>query len=141
MTIHLATTTADIAACYPVMQQLRPHISAEEFLPRIRQQMESGYLLAYLKNGEDVVAVAGFRLGLNLAWGRFLYVDDLVTLAESRSYGYGKGLLAWLHDYAAEHGCAQLHLDSGLQREAAHRFYLREGMTKASYHFSLSLGD
>ena len=29
------------------------------------------------------------RLGENLAWGRYLYVDDLVTLPAQRSLGHG----------------------------------------------------
>ncbi len=139
MNIQRATNDTEISACFPVMRQLRPHISEEAFLPRIREQQQSGYQLAYIEDEGEIVAVAGFRLGLNLAWGRFLYVDDLVTLSSKRSSGYGKRLLSWLHDYAVEHGCEQLHLDSGMQREEAHRFYLREGMSKASYHFVDSL--
>ena len=135
MIIQLATTDTEITACYPVMKELRPHISEAEFLPRVREQQQTGYLLAYLEDDGEAVAVAGFRLGLNLAWGRFLYVDDFVTLPQKRSNGYGKQLLSWLQGYAIEHGCDQLHLDSGMQREEAHRFYLREGMSKAGYHF------
>ena len=82
-----------------------------------------------------MVAVAGFRVGENLAWGRFLYVDDLVILPEHRSKGYGAKLLAWLKGKAAMEGCEQMHLDSGIQRKEAHRFYEREGMTMASLHF------
>jgi len=32
----------------------------------------------------------------------------------------------------------QLHLDSGVQRYMAHKFYLREGFIIASHHFSIS---
>jgi hypothetical protein len=46
-------------------------------------------------------------------------------------------MLAWLIQHAAEKGCAGLHLDSGVQRKDAHRFYLREGMTLAAYHFKI----
>jgi GNAT superfamily N-acetyltransferase len=84
---------------------------------------------------DRVVAVAGFRIGENLAWGRFLYVDDLATLPAHRSKGYGAKLLSWLMELAAKEGCQQMHLDSGIQRKDAHRFYEREGMTMASFHF------
>lgn len=140
MNIRLATTDSEIAACYPVMRELRPHIAAEEFVVRIRRQERDGYRLAFVAEAGAPVAVAGFRLGENLAWGRFLYVDDLVTLAARRSQGHGAALLAWLRDYAARAGCRQFHLDSGLQRQDAHRFYEREGMTKASYHFVTTIG-
>lgn len=136
MNIRLATTDAEIAACYPVMRELRPHIAQEQFLSRVRDQEKSGYRLAVVQGPDGVVAVAGFRVGENLAWGRFLYVDDLVTLAAQRSKGYGAMLLAWLKEYAAKEGCLQLHLDSGIHRKEAHRFYEREGMTMTSLHFA-----
>lgn len=96
-----------------------------------------GYRLACVDvPAAGFVAAAGFRLSENLAWGRFLYVDDLVTRSEYRSKGYGTTLLSWLKDYAAQAGCVQLHLDSGIQRKDAHRFYEREGLCVAGYHFS-----
>ncbi|MGB3942536.1 MAG: GNAT family N-acetyltransferase [Candidatus Manganitrophaceae bacterium] len=135
MEIRLATSDDDIAACYPVMWELRPHILESAFVSRVRSQEKSGYRLAYIRAGSGPVAVAGFRIGENLAWGRFLYLDDLVTLESRRSRGYGAALLTWLTDFAAKEGCRQIHLDSGIQRKEAHRFYEREGMALASFHF------
>ncbi len=135
MNIHIAITETEITACYPVMRELRPHIAEEQFLSRVRGQERAGYRLVYIQEPTGVVAVAGFRVGENLAWGRFLYIDDLVTLPGHRSKGYGAKLLAWLKEKAAMEGCEQMHLDSGIQRKEAHRFYEREGMTMASLHF------
>lgn len=138
-TIHIAETPAEIADCFPVIAQLRPHLEREEFITRAQQQTVAGYRLAYLSVDGRVQAVAGYRITENLAWGRFLYVDDLVTDEAARSRGYGKALLAWLAEHARQNGCAQLHLDSGMQRKDAHRFYLREGMDNAGFHFSTRL--
>lgn len=135
MDIRLATTDAEIEACHGVMRHLRPHVAREEFVARVRRQQAGGFHLAALWEHGRPVAVAGFRLGDNLAWGRFLYVDDLVTDPALRSRGHGRALLAWLADHARERGCAELHLDSGVQRIDAHRFYEREGMQRTSYHF------
>jgi len=135
MNIRIAASDCEIAACYPVMQALRPHIAEDEFLSRVRRQEKTGYRLAFVEQADGVVAAAGFRIGENLAWGRFLYVDDLVTLPANRSTGFGAGLLAWLRDFAVKQGCTQLHLDSGIQREDAHRFYAREGLSMTSFHF------
>jgi len=135
MKIRIATTDAEIEACWPVMRELRPHIAEDHFVFQIRHQEPSGYRLAYVQESDGVVAVAGFRIDENLAWGRFLYVDDLVTLPGQRSKGYGAKLLSWLKGQAAKHGCEQIHLDSGTQRKEAHRFYEREGMVLASFHF------
>ncbi len=136
MNIRTATTDAEIAACFPVMRELRPHIAEDEFLSRVRGQQNTGYRLAYVLEADAVVAVAGFRIGENLAWGRFMYVDDLVTLPAHRSRGHGARLLSWLRQQAASEGCQQLHLDSGMQRKDAHRFYEREGMAITGFHFA-----
>ncbi|MHB8921626.1 MAG: GNAT family N-acetyltransferase [Halothiobacillus sp.] len=139
MIIHIATTDSDIAACYPVMCELRPHVAEDQFLSRVRSQEKSGYRLAFLHEQDGLVAVAGFRVGENLAWGRFLYVDDLVTLPTHRSKGYGAKMISWLKEYAAKEGCLQMHLDSGIQRKEAHRFYEREGMAVAGFHFVVNI--
>jgi GNAT superfamily N-acetyltransferase len=135
MNIRIATTDSEIAACFPVVRELRPHIAADQFLSRVRSQEKTGYQLVFVEQSEGVVAVAGFRVSENLAWGRFLYVDDLVTLPSQRSNGFGASLLTWLREFAVKEGCVQMHLDSGIQRKAAHRFYAREGMSMASFHF------
>ena len=140
MKIEIAESDDEILACFPVMRHLRDHLSdASTFLRRVREQQRSGFRLAALSDGGEPVAVAGFRFGENLAWGRFLYVDDLVTHPEARSHGYGAALLAWLSEYGRAQGAGQLHLDSGNHRTDAHRFYRREGMEANSLHFKRSL--
>lgn len=135
MNIRIATADSEIAACYTVMRELRSHIAEDQFLSRVRSQEQTGYQLAFVEQPDGVVAVAGFRVGENLAWGRFLYVDDLITLSSHRSKGFGASLLSWLRELAAQQGCVQMHLDSGIQRKDAHRFYEREGMSMTSFHF------
>jgi hypothetical protein len=70
MQIELAITDEQIRACYPVTQALRAHIQETEFVSRVRAQEKNGYLLAYVEI-DQIVAVAGFRIMENLAWGRF----------------------------------------------------------------------
>jgi GNAT superfamily N-acetyltransferase len=71
--------------------------------------------------------------------GRYLYVDDLVTDESERSKGYGDAIFDWLVNYAKEQNCDQFHLDSGVQRFDAHRFYFRKRMKILAYHFSFDL--
>lgn len=139
MEIRVSTTDAEIEACYEVMKELRPHVPRDGFVAHVRRQQRSGYHMAFVAVDAAPVAVAGYRYGENLAWGRFMYVDDLVTSGDSRSKGHGGALLAWLHDEARGNDCRQLHLDSGIQRKDTHRFYEREGMTLTSYHFTTEL--
>ena len=137
--VQLAETDADIHRCFPVIAELRPHLVEAQFVGRVRrQQGESGFHLAFVEDG-GVKSVAGFRVAEFLAWGKILYVDDLISTSAERSKGHGKLLLDWLVARARADGCAQFHLDSGVQRFEAHRFYLRERMIISAHHFSMVL--
>ncbi len=138
-TVRIAETDAEIATCFDVVHELRSHLVREEFVARVRLQQQAAYRLAFIAERGVAVAAAGFRIASFLAWGRALYVDDLVTSAQSRSRGHGKTLLDWLAAHAKANGCEQLHLDSGTQRKDAHRFYLRERMEISSFHFQRAL--
>ena len=137
--IRLAKEDHEIESCYPVMAQLRPHVAAEEFLPRVKKQAAiAGYQIAYLIDG-DVKSVAGFRMSECLAWGKFLYVDDFVSGESEQSKGYGGKLFDWLVNHAQEKRCDQFHLDSAVQRFGAHRLYLMKRMIIEGHHFGLKL--
>ncbi|HEU4602192.1 MAG TPA: GNAT family N-acetyltransferase [Steroidobacteraceae bacterium] len=127
---------ADIAAASEVMRQLRSHIKADQYLSVVRRMMNSdGYRQVAVREDGVVRAVAGYRFMEMLYCGKILYVDDLVTDERTRSRGHGKLLIEWLENEARANGCDELHLDSGVQRENAHRFYFREGLTINAYHF------
>ena len=138
--VQKVTTKEQILATRDVMRQLRPKLSRDGYLTTVkRMQQTDGYRLAAAYDEGVVRAVAGYRFMEMLFSGRILYVDDLSTDERHRSKGYGKLLLDWLKAEAKAHGCEQLHLDSGVQRERAHRFYFREGLTICCYHFQTPL--
>ncbi|WP_289792254.1 GNAT family N-acetyltransferase [Chlorogloeopsis sp. ULAP01] len=121
------------------MSQLRLHLQKTEFVEQVRHQMKEGYKLAFLQIQEQVLAVAGFRVSTCLASGKFLYIDDLVVDELNQSQGYGQNLFQWLIEYAQNHQCQHLSLDSGVQRFTDHRFYLMQRMNITSHHFSIEL--
>lgn len=129
-----------ILATSDVMRQLRPHIETGNYLSIVRRMMASdGYRLAAIKDEGVVRAVAGYRFMEMLYCGRILSVDDLITDERGRSRGYGKRLLDWLKEEARSRKCDELHLDSGVHRAQAHRFYFREGMVINAFHFHTKL--
>jgi GNAT superfamily N-acetyltransferase len=134
--IKEATTEVEVSATFPIMSQLRLHLEEEEYLEVVRRLQRSGYRLVFANEEGEVRCVSGVRVIEFLAYGRFLYVDDLVTAEDARSEGQGKRMLDWLVGVALEEGCSTLQPDSGVQRHGAHRFYFREGMKISSYHFS-----
>ncbi len=139
--IRSAISDEDIITCYEVMSELRPHLQKDTFLEQIREMEKEGFRMAFVEDDGDIVAVAGYRIFNSLFMGKNLYVDDLVTSAVRRSSGFGSQLMDWLRKLAKTEGCQYLHLDSGTQREQAHKFYFREGMTISSFHFAESLSE
>jgi GNAT superfamily N-acetyltransferase len=135
--------TGETQDAFAAMRELRTDLRSEdEFVRRVDDvQRPEGYRLvgSFEAGEEDAAAVAGFRLGHSLAWGYFLYVDDLVTREAYRSRGHAGALMDWLVDEARRLGCDQLHLDSGSQRHDAHRFYLAQGLLISGFHFARAL--
>jgi len=136
ISIIKALTDEQILETRDVMRQLRPAIAADAYVRTVRRMMNTdGYQLAALLDQGIVRAVAGYRFIEMLYCGRVMYVDDLSTDDHCRSAGLGKLLMNWLKNEASAHGCGELHLDSGVQREQTHRFYFRERLTISAYHF------
>jgi GNAT superfamily N-acetyltransferase len=124
------------------MRQLRPHLTEEDaFVEQVQRQLAEGYHLAYSQDSEEVKALAGFRFLEFLAWGKVLYIDDLITDTSMRRSGHGGMLLKWVIDQAKKAGCDQVHLDSGPQRHDAHRLYLNHGFKIIGHHFALNFKD
>ncbi|NMP33313.1 GNAT family N-acetyltransferase [Thalassotalea sp. M1531] len=136
MNIQLANSADELKKVAPILCQLRPQYSISQLVEQIEKQQENGYQVAYIEKAKQVVCVAGFVISEKLAWQKHMYIDDLVTDEHARGTGVGSIMLDWLKRYAIDNDCQQIHLDSGVQRFAAHRFYLNAGFNIASHHFS-----
>ena len=138
--IFIADSEKEIQDCFPVFKVLRPHLSEAIFLPQVRRQQTQGFQVIALKCDGVVKSAAGFRFAEFLAWGKVLYIDDLITLPEEKKRGYAGQLLDWLIAHAQSHKCDGLHLDTGYARHDAHRLYLRKGLQLSSHHLALQFG-
>src|SRR3977135_849545 len=91
---------SETALAYPAMKALRTHLDSEDaFVRRVDDvQRGDGYRLAGAVSDDapHALAVAGFRVIRNLAWGDSVYVDDLSTLPEARGRGHGRAVLDWV---------------------------------------------
>jgi GNAT superfamily N-acetyltransferase len=120
--IRVARDEEEVRDCWPAFRELRPHLqSEEEFVERWRKQIGEGYQIVYVSEGDTVPAAAGYRLMHSMAWGRVLYIDDLVAVELSHGTGLGTLLLKHLQAEARRLGCDAVHLDTGYHRHLAHR--------------------
>ena len=135
--IVAAQTDEQILKCFDLLKILRPHLEKDTFIQKVRLQEKEGYHLIFIEDEEEVKSVAGFRMAQYLAWGKVLYVDDLITSPEARGIGFGTHLLKWLMGEAKKNACDGIHLDTGIGSEEAHRLYLNLGMKINCLHLSI----
>lgn len=138
--VKIMKSDSEIMSSFSTFKQLRPHLTEDKFLRDIRRLQDNyGFNLVAVIENDEVKAAAGYRITESLAWGSYFYVDDLITDEASRRKGYAKILWDWLISKAKENDCEQFHLDSGVHRHDAHRFYLKNGLDITCHHFQMSL--
>lgn len=123
-----------------VHRQLRPQLPVA-YAARMAAIFGDGaeMVVACEQGAESVIGVAVFRVSESTFCGRELYCEDLITDEAARSRGVGHALMQYMETLARDRDCQWFTLDSGAQRQQAHKFYFREGMTISSFHFSKPL--
>ncbi|WP_235822217.1 GNAT family N-acetyltransferase [Gottfriedia luciferensis] len=138
--VKFLKTDSEIVKAFQTVSRLRPHLNEKDFIATInRLKNNHDYHLVAVVENEEVTAVAGYRITESLAWGKYLYVDDLITNEKFRKNGYAQVLWDWLVQEAKDNHCQQFHLDSGVQRYDAHRFYLKNKLNITCHHFQMTL--
>lgn len=135
----------DTAVAFAALSILRSGITdVARFVEQVNtQQRPQGYrLFGIFEEGKaNAVAVCGFREQTNLAGGRHIHIDDIVTIPYGRSKGYAARLLAEVRRIAAEEGMDKIQVWSGVGSECtpAHRLYFENGFEIDAFHFSCKI--
>lgn len=132
-------TLAELRDVFPLVRQLRPHLSADEFVEMVTEMMSRGYRAICLCDGEKFLAYAGFAELLNLYYGKHIWIYELVVDENERGKGFGKTLLSHIESIARERDLNCVVLSSGVAKEAAHGFYEAAEYGKASFVFKKNL--
>jgi GNAT superfamily N-acetyltransferase len=127
-----------LAAAELVHRQLRPQVR-QPYRETMARVFEGGARMIVVVYAGEVAGAAVFRVHENTSVGLRLYVDDLVVDQDARSRGIGRAMLNWLEDEGRRCGCRVVDLDSGTQRERAHRFYFHAGYMIKTFGFKKTL--
>ncbi len=98
--------------------------------------MKDPFRVIYIRDDQQVVAMACFRTIQAEAAAKTLYLDAIVTQPAYRNRGYGSTLFKWIIQYAKDHDYDHFSLDAGQEHTDAHRLYLRYGLQNDGTHFS-----
>lgn len=122
-TIQELTNKEQWLEAFPIMNQLRTDLTQKTYLELLEEMREDGYTLYALYKDNRIVSLAGLSWRVNFYNKRHVFIYDLVTDNVHRSSGFGEKLLSYIHKWAKENGAEYVALESGIQRDKAHRFY------------------
>ncbi len=135
--IYILKTEAEIERAFPVMKELRPHLSFNGYLEIYKAAHEcDDYQIAVLELDGHIVALMGFRFLSDFIRGRHLYIDDLVSSENMRSMGFGKELLKFAEKMADQSNCNVLRLCTGIDNNRGIKFYEDNDWTKKAFAFT-----
>ncbi|MFP3028410.1 MAG: GNAT family N-acetyltransferase [Wolbachia sp.] len=122
---------------YNLINELYVHIDNEDtFIANFTSLCNNGYKVIGKYVDNDLIAILAYRLPYKFTFGKYVYVDDLVTLPEYRSRGYGHQLIEWLKEESKRIGYHQIHLDVSMSNHLGSKFYLNNGFQAKAYHLS-----
>jgi len=133
----------DFDNIYPLFLQLWPTKQINKL--ELKKTFDRGVLsqthkLIYVTKDEKVIAFCNYAL-INSLWqeGTNVYIYALVVDESYRGLGIGTEIINEVIHIARKQGAKRVELDSGFQRELAHKFYEKLGFEKRSYLFTYIL--
>lgn len=129
MKIHIAKTPSDLEKLYPLLAELRTHLTYESFLDIYHHAHKNDqYELVGFFEEDNVIALIGYRVLYDFVRGRHLYIDDLITNEIVRSQGLGAKVLEFAEEKARELKCTGgLRLCAGIENAGGIKFYEKNG--------------
>nr|BDT27583.1 GNAT family N-acetyltransferase [Bacteriovorax sp. HI3] len=130
-----AKNEEDLKLFFPVLKELRPHLSFDEYLKIYHEAHACDqYELVALVENEKIMGLMGYRVLCDFVRGRHLYIDDLVSVEKSK--GHGAKLLTYAEEKAKELDCpGGLRLCAVLENSGGIKFYERNGWKARAYAF------
>ncbi len=118
----------------PILRELYPSLDEGRYAALLAEMIDDGYRQFAVRNeAEEIVALAGVAVHVNLYYGPHLFIYDLVVKEDARSQGCGGLLLDHVEGVARREECETAALACDLEREGALRLYERRGYQKPSY--------
>ncbi len=133
-------TIAEMEALFPVLCQMYPNLSQDEYRQVLPERVAQGYrMIAVLDDAGTAQAVAGFWIGYRFYCKKFLQIDNMVADKNRTIKGCGKLLIDWVKKEAKAKGCERILLDTFVENYDAHRLFMREGFIARGYHYNYIL--
>ncbi|RAJ08905.1 acetyltransferase (GNAT) family protein [Chitinophaga skermanii] len=139
-TLKELVTFEELAANYPLLQLLNPHLSQADYEEMLVHMLQHDYKqVAVLNERKEIIGLSGYWIGTKIYSGKYLEMDNVIVLPSYRSQGIGKILCHWMEEKAKAESCKCIMLDAYVVNKDAHRFYFREGFVILGFHMLKNL--
>ncbi len=133
----------DAQAVAELVEQLSYQRTAEDvaaWITGVRPEMQAAFVACM---ADEVVGWIEVSMERRLQNAPFGLIGGLVVREGMRSLGIGRRLCEEAERWCVEHGAGTIRVTSRSTREAAHRFYLRDGyeLVKTSLVFEKQVGE
>jgi GNAT superfamily N-acetyltransferase len=127
------TELDEIKDSYLLLKEIRDNQTLDDFCTMFYFMKDEDYKMIGLYENSELITVSNIKLDFNSAYGKYIYIYDLVTKPEKRSQGYGKKMIKYISSLAISFDCENLVLNSLIDKVEAHRFYKRENFEQNFY--------
>jgi GNAT superfamily N-acetyltransferase len=135
MTIRELTSKEEMLKYLPVLNDLYPTLTLEEYDLDLQNMLPHNYGQVAVFDEEICVGISGYWLGTKLWCGKYLELDNIVVKKEYRSKGVGQMIFDYLSEKAIEKECTMMALDSYTTNYKAHKFFYNNGFAPRGFHF------
>ncbi|MHB1757816.1 MAG: GNAT family N-acetyltransferase [Leptospirillum sp.] len=118
----------------PLLRVLNKTITETLLRERLSEMVGQGYQCAGLYEDGRLIGICGLWVLTKYYVGKHIEPDNLVILEEYRGRGFGKRLMAWVHEYGKSQGAIASELNCYLSNKRGNAFWEREGYRKIAWH-------
>jgi GNAT superfamily N-acetyltransferase len=132
-------TIKEMLSVFDVLSHMYPSMTKEEYDSITPDRVKDGYRMLGVFDGEKCVCTGGFWISYRFYCGKFIQLDNMVTIPKYRSKGVGKLITDQIKNIGKTEGCAKVLIDTYVENFEAHRFFFREGFIIRGYHLNYKL--
>lgn len=129
-------TAAEMEGMYPLLTYMNPDLTKKTFASRLKSMLPLGYRAVGAFDGEALVGISGFWIGMRFWCGKQFDIDNFVVHPDHRGKKIGEKLVTWLEKKAIAEQCALMVLDTYIDSHLAQRFYHRAGFVSTGFHMT-----
>ncbi len=129
-------TIDDSAAIIPLAHKLRPAADPAQLGRYLAEMFDFPTFHCFgIWQEEKLIAVSFGWITVRFYSGKQLEVDNVVVDPDLRSQGVGKLFFSFIEQWAVQHQCKTIELNTYVQNSRSHKFYFNEGYSILGFHF------